>query len=49
MIMTQKQASRKRVSCAVGFDPGIRNTGWGVVMYNEQKFHCVDHGVITTA
>ena len=30
----------------IGIDPGIRNTGWGIVRLFENRFSHVDHGVI---
>ena len=30
----------------IGIDPGIRNTGWGIINYFENKIQYIDHGVI---
>ena len=30
----------------IGIDPGIRNTGWGVIKYFQNKIYHIDHGVI---
>ena len=30
----------------IGIDPGIRNTGWGVIKYFQNKVYHIDHGVI---
>lgn len=32
----------------LGIDPGLANTGWGVVDFNGQKFRPVSYGVIKT-
>ena len=32
----------------LGIDPGIANTGWGVVDFLGQKFHPVCYGVVKT-
>lgn len=33
----------------LGIDPGLANTGWGVVERRGAKLHCVAYGCITTA
>ena len=30
----------------IGIDPGIRNTGWGIINNSENKLQHIDHGVI---
>jgi len=30
----------------IGIDPGIRNTGWGIISNFENKLQHIDHGVI---
>ena len=30
----------------IGVDPGIRNTGWGIISNFENKLQHIDHGVI---
>lgn len=32
----------------IGFDIGLRNLGWGIIVVDEGKVGCVDHGVIHT-
>ena len=33
----------------IGFDPGLINTGWGVLEKNNKSENCIDHGCITTS
>ncbi len=33
----------------LGVDPGLANTGWGVIEYSNSKFTLVSYGVITTS
>ena len=33
----------------IGFDPGLINTGWGVVEKNNKSENYIDHGCITTS
>ena len=33
----------------IGFDPGLINTGWGVLEKNENSEKYVDHGCISTS
>ena len=30
----------------IGIDPGIRNTGWGVIRHFQNKIEHIEHGVI---
>ncbi len=32
----------------LGIDPGLANTGWGIVDYEYNKFNCISYGVIET-
>ena len=32
----------------LGIDPGLANTGWGVVDYSSGHFRCVEYGLINT-
>ena len=32
----------------LGIDPGLANTGWGILDINKNKIVYIDHGVITT-
>ena len=32
----------------IGIDPGIRNTGWGVIRVEGNNLHHLCHGVIQT-
>ena len=36
----------KENNIIIGIDPGIRNTGWGIISNFENKLHHIDHGVI---
>ena len=33
----------------IGFDPGLINTGWGVLEKNNKSENYIDHGCITTS
>lgn len=33
----------------LGLDPGLANTGWGIVEVKNNKFSCIDFGTINTA
>lgn len=33
----------------LGIDPGLANTGWGIVEVEGSRFRCLGHGCITTA
>ena len=33
----------------IGFDPGLINTGWGVLEKNNKSENYVDHGCISTS
>ena len=33
----------------MGFDPGLINTGWGVLEKNNNSEKYIDHGCITTS
>ena len=36
----------KENNIIIGIDPGIRNTGWGIISNFENKLQHIDHGVI---
>mgnify|MGYP001216781351 FL=1 len=36
----------KENNVIIGIDPGIRNTGWGIISNFENKIQHIDHGVI---
>ena len=36
----------KENNVIIGIDPGIRNTGWGIISNFENKLQHIDHGVI---
>ena len=33
----------------MGFDPGLINTGWGVLQKNDKLETCIDYGSISTS
>ena len=33
----------------MGFDPGLINTGWGVLQKNGKLETCIDYGCISTS
>ncbi len=33
----------------LGIDPGLANTGWGIVMQQGQRLSCVAYGCVTTS
>ncbi len=39
----------RRSTIALGIDPGLAHTGWGVVAHDGSRFHCVAYGCITTS
>lgn len=42
------QKAQKKIRRVMGIDPGLANTGFGVVDYSEGKFRLVSYGVIST-
>ena len=40
--------SRKKIRRVIGIDPGLANTGFGVVDYYNGRYRMVSYGVITT-
>ncbi|MCQ2578768.1 MAG: crossover junction endodeoxyribonuclease RuvC [Treponema sp.] len=42
------QKAQKKIRRVIGIDPGLANTGFGVVDYCEGKFRLVSYGVIST-
>lgn len=40
---------KNNVRCVLGIDPGLANTGWGVVAQQGSKLACVAYGTITTS
>ncbi|MCR5045620.1 MAG: crossover junction endodeoxyribonuclease RuvC [Treponema sp.] len=39
----------KKMRRVLGIDPGLANTGWGIIDWNGNKFSLVKYGVIETA
>lgn len=39
----------KEIRRVIGIDPGLANTGWGVVDYCSGKYRLVSYGIITTS
>lgn len=35
-------------NCVIGIDPGLANTGYGVITYTQNRFSCIEYGAITT-
>lgn len=35
--------------CVIGIDPGLANTGYGVIRYSQNRFNCLEYGAITTS
>ena len=42
-------AYNRRTTIALGIDPGLANTGWGVVERNGSRFRCLAYGCISTS
>ncbi len=40
--------SRKKPIRVLGIDPGLANTGWGVVDFLDSRYRLIDYGVIET-
>ncbi len=34
--------------CVIGIDPGLANTGYGIIRFAQSKFTCIEYGTITT-
>lgn len=34
--------------CVIGIDPGLRNTGYGIISFSKNKFLCFEFGTIKT-
>lgn len=45
---TTEKVSRKKIKRVLGIDPGLANTGFGVVDYYNGRYRMVSYGVITT-
>ena len=42
-------ASGKQITVALGIDPGLANTGWGIVEREGARFRCLAYGCISTS
>ncbi len=40
--------SKKTATRILGIDPGLANTGWGIIDYSQSRYKLVDYGVIET-
>ncbi len=40
--------SKKNITRVLGIDPGLANTGWGVIDYVDSRYRLIDYGVIET-
>ncbi len=40
--------TKNKVIRVLGIDPGLANTGWGIVDYSQNRYRLVDYGVIET-
>lgn len=47
-LASQKRSTPKMVRRVLGIDPGLANTGFGVVDFYNGKFRLVSYGVIST-
>ena len=36
------------VPCVMGIDPGLRNTGFGIISFSKNRFSCFEYGTIFT-
>ncbi|MBR5934309.1 MAG: crossover junction endodeoxyribonuclease RuvC [Treponema sp.] len=43
-----KKSSRKKIRRVLGIDPGLANTGFGIVDFYEGRYRMVSYGCITT-
>ncbi len=34
--------------CVIGIDPGLANTGYGIITFSKNKFQCLEYGCIKT-
>ncbi len=34
--------------CVIGIDPGLANTGYGIISYSQNRFSCIEYGAIVT-
>ncbi len=46
--VNKEKLSRKKIRRVLGIDPGLANTGFGVVDYYNGRYRMVSYGVITT-
>ena len=46
--VTVKKTSRKKIRRVLGIDPGLANTGFGIVDFYEGRYRMVSYGCITT-
>lgn len=45
---SENTASRKKIKRVLGIDPGLANTGFGIVDFCDGKYRMVSYGCITT-
>ncbi len=41
-------AVTKTLPCVIGIDPGLRNTGFGIISFSKNRFSCFEYGTIVT-
>ena len=34
--------------CVIGIDPGLANTGYGIISFSNNRFECIEYGSIST-
>lgn len=34
--------------CVIGIDPGLRNTGYGIISFSKNRFTCLEYGTVVT-
>ena len=41
-----KAASVKKnlCPCVIGIDPGLANTGYGIISFSNNRFECIEYG-----
>lgn len=45
-MVSRKSSSDKRI--ILGIDPGLANTGWGIISQEGAKLHCLAYGCVST-
>ena len=42
-------ASGRQITVALGIDPGLANTGWGIVERDGSRYRCLAYGCVSTS